>query len=417
MVDYGPPEKAFISFLTRELDLQGIDGDIYSPYFIGMLLEGASRDEIKSWLTDLNPSGDNDDSFCDKVMHLFSHRHEFNALSETVLPKQIAQKTDLEFDEALILKGLLDDEIDSQTEPLVSVERTDEVDTVPLSPLEQIDKPYTADDEIIEQSDDEIIDQWDVDWTQTSFKIEDELARECPTLQFSSGILFEAAYTANGNAAMGATLIKQTVEVLEASRPCRHMLAGRCMRSDCYFDHDVSCIPCRFWVQSTGCAILSAWLDSGYADTGEVPCSCPFLHTIPEYLIAAIYESDFSYESPTGFGENGPSLTNFDFPELAASSVGGDSGNILFPPLQHQPNKSISHGERVRGCGPNYAAVASRPPPAVPIAATSTSSPSWNVSQSITVGAPKKVFVKSMTSLPTEWVNSGEATPLHMVAI
>ncbi|KAJ3391843.1 hypothetical protein HDU84_005194 [Entophlyctis sp. JEL0112] len=49
---------------------------------------------------------------------------------------------------------------------------------------------------------------------------------------------------------------------------CRHLLAGGCYRSDCWFSHDVSSIPCKFYL-------------SGYCMRGD---ECPFLHQIsPPY--------------------------------------------------------------------------------------------------------------------------------------
>ena len=37
-------------------------------------------------------------------------------------------------------------------------------------------------------------------------------------------------------------------------KPCRHALGGSCMLTSCAFEHDLSSIPCRHWMDPRGCA-------------------------------------------------------------------------------------------------------------------------------------------------------------------
>ncbi|CAM9914195.1 unnamed protein product, partial [Laminaria digitata] len=35
------------------------------------------------------------------------------------------------------------------------------------------------------------------------------------------------------------------------SKPCRHLLGGECLRSDCAFSHDFASTTCRYWLQGS----------------------------------------------------------------------------------------------------------------------------------------------------------------------
>eukprot|EP00048_Salpingoeca_helianthica_P002020 m.53864 g.53864 ORF g.53864 m.53864 type:complete len:540 (-) comp11853_c0_seq4:28-1647(-) len=57
----------------------------------------------------------------------------------------------------------------------------------------------------------------------------------------------------------------------EQAPPCRHFVAGGCYRSDCWFSHDLSSIPCRFYL-------------AGYCKDGE---TCPFMHALAPPAVLA----------------------------------------------------------------------------------------------------------------------------------
>lgn len=48
-------------------------------------------------------------------------------------------------------------------------------------------------------------------------------------------------------------------------KPCVFFLEGNCRRSDCKYSHDLSNIPCKYWIE-------------GFCFKGEM---CPFLHSLP----------------------------------------------------------------------------------------------------------------------------------------
>ncbi|KAJ3291423.1 hypothetical protein HDU79_002419 [Rhizoclosmatium sp. JEL0117] len=78
----------------------------------------------------------------------------------------------------------------------------------------------------------------------------------------------------------------KAVAVAEADTPttlCRHLLAGGCYRSDCWFSHDLSTTVCKFHL-------------SGFCRKGD---ECPFLHEREE--IEAVWEQqqELHYEDET----------------------------------------------------------------------------------------------------------------------
>ncbi|KAI9333653.1 hypothetical protein BDR26DRAFT_805837 [Obelidium mucronatum] len=80
----------------------------------------------------------------------------------------------------------------------------------------------------------------------------------------------------------------------KATEVCRHMLAGGCFRSDCWFSHDLSATVCKFFLQ-------------GFCVKGE---ECPFLHDEDE--ISRVWD-DYEYyedEPPP------PSTAEMDYENL-----------------------------------------------------------------------------------------------------
>ena len=116
-----------------------------------------------------------------------------------------------------------------------------------------------------------------------------------------------------------SSLLRAAEEECIAARPCRHALQGSCLRSDCAFDHDLSQLPCRFWLLQQGGCIL---VDS--------PQGCRFAHgwdVLLQHLESLPPAPPHQlHGSMAGGGDDGSA-----FPPLSAGPVGaigvGSSGN------------------------------------------------------------------------------------------
>lgn len=71
--------------------------------------------------------------------------------------------------------------------------------------------------------------------------------------EFPPEVLFLALNKANCDVEDTAQVLMHNADTLVQCKPCRHMMQSRCVRSDCYFDHDLSRIPCKFWLYYGSC--------------------------------------------------------------------------------------------------------------------------------------------------------------------
>lgn len=137
-------------------------------------------------------------------------------------------------------------------------------------------------------------------WVYQALALE-EFLEQLTTHQFSTHAVFEALFLSGGDLQLAADAVLAAQDRVEQCRPCRHMLTGKCYRSDCVYDHDLSPFPCRFWMSPVGCSKFSE---------GQ---PCPFLHQLPSPY-------DHSYMYSAYLGNNGE-LNN------GSSSSGSGSGS------------------------------------------------------------------------------------------
>lgn len=87
--------------------------------------------------------------------------------------------------------------------------------------------------------------------------------------EFPPDIIMLALHKASFDVQYSASILMNAAETLNSCKPCRHLLQSRCVRSDCYFDHELHCVPCRYWLLHNTCTRI---------ESGE----CPFMHDLPD---------------------------------------------------------------------------------------------------------------------------------------
>lgn len=87
-----------------------------------------------------------------------------------------------------------------------------------------------------------------VDLVEDALKAQHDWSQEFPP-----EVLFLALNKADCDVDATARLLMHNVDVLGQCKPCRHLLQSRCVRSDCFFDHDLSNVPCKFWLYYGSC--------------------------------------------------------------------------------------------------------------------------------------------------------------------
>lgn len=108
------------------------------------------------------------------------------------------------------------------------------------------------------------------DWVELATSLEEYLISIQSTLSkhagYSVDALYEAVLVTNGDLMLSSLYILKTEDAINKAKPCRHKMSGHCARSDCMYDHNLSDIPCRYWLSAVGCKSQ---------DT-----SCPFIHNL-----------------------------------------------------------------------------------------------------------------------------------------
>ena len=91
---------------------------------------------------------------------------------------------------------------------------------------------------------------------------------------------YQALTQAHGDVLTAVQLLLHAQTLVDACRPCKYMLSGRCYRKDCFYQHDVAGVPCRYWLASQ-CVLRQQEQDG---TLGPDCRTCPFCTVFPSCL-------------------------------------------------------------------------------------------------------------------------------------
>ena len=150
----------------------------------------------------------------------------------------------------------------------------------------------------------DIEDENNMTWIFLALSLDEYLEQVMvPYKYLASYVIYESLFLCDGNMYQAADLIMLADNMIETCQPCRHMITSKCLRKDCYYQHDVSHIPCRYWMLSVGCNLYNQ---------GQF---CPFLHQLPPV-------STLQYDSVNNNTNNSQITTSInvmDFPQLTSN--------------------------------------------------------------------------------------------------
>ena len=195
-------------------------------------------------------------------------------------------------------------EVDPGTLPCIEIDSSQNTNANQLIAdlgLDESDDGFNDDDDV----NDDIA--GDFDFVETALELEDLMAHRNSNTAPYSDIIYsaEAIYCAlcigGGDVVRSADILSENISVLNASKPCRHLLSGGCFRSDCWFDHQLSLVPCRFWLlEGPGCTVAK----------------CPFMHRLIEPTKS---KSEINGSLPEF------EIDSDDFPDLSAATITDNS--------------------------------------------------------------------------------------------
>eukprot|EP01036_Dinobryon_divergens_P022641 gene22641-30919_t len=354
----------FNNYLRYLLDDVEIDSDVYSSFIISILDDSDLREEYQQLETEKTFS--HTDS-------IFEFDPQYSAVSDEYQP---TAKDDYPVDK-------LEDDI---------AENSDTIDAHGEE-LQQLYNNY-------------------MHWMYLIDQV-DSKANPSPssTERFSADAISCALHSTESDIDKSVEALLYTKHIADTCRPCRHALTSRCMRKDCYFDHNMSEIPCRFW-------LLDVCLkhQASYGSDAPVDESgCPFQH--------AVLCADPLQPSRSGTQPSTKSLSNDDshFPALMPSS---SSSKWIGKPI----GKTKFVRNASAQASKNYkAAITSMPyksyacPTIVSSDHTTAkyrgdSSSWWQSSNN--VGYKKfPVNSPSIPVLPSEWVESGQSVAVNYATL
>jgi hypothetical protein len=304
----------FKVWLSQELDRRGVDSSVFSEYLVSLLEANENVSEYVLGILESNCST-NDveiEGFLSKISVYFEN------------PEQIEL-------ENVISNPQFSSEFSSPSPNHTNPESV--IGTIPLSHSVDIADISLFDDDGLtdntlstelegENKDEYFYEDEFSDLSSLAIDLEADLQHSYPSLIFSPHALYAAISTTSGDVYLAQRLIEAACYrcfILSPSpcppslsppqRPCRHLLqSGRCLRSDCIFDHSFPSTPCKFWMLLNGCM----------AD------SCPFLHSLPLSLLP---HSHTEHPQQT-HKQTSVEFSSIQFPSLsskqqAASSRGG----------------------------------------------------------------------------------------------
>jgi hypothetical protein len=273
--------EKFERWFQTELTQRGYDADVCTGYLTSLL---DSDEDIQEWLQEMgNLEQDEIQQFNRQILDYYR------------CPETIPElKVDIDSDQ---YQELMQDVQDLLTEaqPIEPTAITVEEPMIETLPS-VIDETEGIDDLLLEA--DDTVEM--IDYVTLASELEWYLSNADPILVCSTESILESIFCTNGNLTESFALLEYNHQLCcsaPQSRPCRHFIqSGKCLRSDCFFDHSFATKTCKFWL-TTGC--LSA--------------DCLFLHqlVLPERSLSDPMSSGSSPALSAGF---------YDFPELISSS-------------------------------------------------------------------------------------------------
>lgn len=203
--------------------------------------------------------------------------------------------------------------------------------------------------------------EWDIhdlDWISLGDEVEATLREYSPASTYSTDVIIHSLHLNNCGVIPTVDHILTAEAKTMACRPCRHLLTGRCMRNDCYFDHKFDDIPCRYWLSSSclqeSCPFLhdlSNIIPLQFVICPPIPA--PNLDTTPKEM-NLISEEAFPSLSST---INQPTLTaSFSFTKKTKTAKGGKSYDEVVKTKPRSPSTAKGGATSKIGesniCGP-----------------------------------------------------------------
>lgn len=252
-------------YLACTLQERGFDSEIYSTHLLTMLAEDLLQPSLA--LEDFL----NDCSFNEVDLLFLAHKW-----------REIAKRGSLSEGELDYIREFEESQnpsVPSSSLTSSSSRTTSDHNTLPGQDTHYHYSGEGWDGEEPEATDDLDMYYSEVDWLGVIEGVEEILRStyQWTQAEFSPEALFYALAMSGNHVEYAAQLLINGAQVLESCKPCRHLIKSKCLRKDCYYDHQLADFPCRYWLFSQ-CANASANDDPSTLEGRTV---CPFMHGLP----------------------------------------------------------------------------------------------------------------------------------------
>lgn len=229
--------EAFRSWLGSELDARNLDKDVFVEYIVSMVEDGA--DVVSEFLQQTLDDAADADEFSKCIVEYY--------MDPSLVPKCDGNSSEC-------LLSDVTPEVEPSTASTLSITK---ITSGPIANEIEKEKDTEAQADISNEDtfleeEEELLEEDPSYFLEMLQQLEEQIHDTFPHVEFSCEAICASLYACHNNVAYAHETLQYSYVTVSTCKPCRHHLSGRCMRSDCPFEHNMQCIPCTFWLTS-GC--------------------------------------------------------------------------------------------------------------------------------------------------------------------
>lgn len=223
--------EAFRLWLGCELEARNLDKDVFVEYIAGMVEDGV--DVVLEFLQQTLDDTPDADEFSKRIVEYY--------MDSSLIPK-----CDSNASNCLSSNVAPEEESIASSTPIIPIANEDNEGRAVETQVDISNVEGFGEDE------EDLLGEDPSAFLEMLQELEEQILEALPQVEFSCEAIYASLFACNNNVAYACETLQYSYATVSMCKPCRHHLNGRCMRSDCPFEHNMQRFPCIFWLTS-GC--------------------------------------------------------------------------------------------------------------------------------------------------------------------